>query len=318
MVSWHTRLAVLLALAAPTLSQTPPGFSPQAASILPIAYSSPSLNPKFIVNGAALSKNTVQSEPIVYVPAALANQTFTLLMLDPDAPSPRNNSLSQVLHWLQPGLRATPNTQITGPDGITTLLQLGTTFTAAIAPYLGPAPPSQEPHRYIFLLFAQRNSTFALPDGFERFQGGADRLRFDADPFTQAAGLGAPILGNFLLVGASARDEGIQGTTSTIGLLEPGAVTTPLVIFNTTAGASSGLGPSLTSTSNSTWDPAWSTTSAGPAFAGTGAPTDQNSNGSAFGFPTPSPTQTKNEGAKIASSMSISLGVAVALLWLAT
>ncbi|KAK6330349.1 hypothetical protein TWF696_003445 [Orbilia brochopaga] len=305
-------LAAFLALAGPALAQTPPNFSPQTPSFLPIAYRGSQSNPVFFNNGGVFAKNAVQNEPNVYVPSNLANQTFLVLMVDPDAPSPRETSISQILHWLQPGARAIPNTavDIRRQDGSTvTLFQLDMT-ARAIAPYRGPSPPSQEPHRYIFMLFPQQNGTFVLPNEFQQFQGGKVRQKFDAQAFAQAAGLGAPILGNFLLVGSRTLGDGSQ-TAGTNGF----------DVLELDTATSTGA-PNTTSTSS--WDSTWTSSSdmaltsgswtSGPAALGTGSPAAQSVNASAVSFPTPTPT--KNSAVRIVGS-SFSLIAAAFAAWFA-
>src|SRR4051812_9929210 len=117
-------------------------------------------------------------------------------MVDPDAPSPQNQSFSQILHWLQPGVKVIKgSTKVKGPDG-TSLVKLNTTAVAPIVPYRGPAPPSTAPHRYIIILFEQPEASgFTLPPGFEKYAGGADRRLFNATAFADAAGLENPIGG---------------------------------------------------------------------------------------------------------------------------
>ncbi|KAF3909918.1 hypothetical protein ABW21_db0206556 [Orbilia brochopaga] len=301
-------LAAFLALAGPALAQTPPNFSPQTPSFLPIAYRGSQTNPVFFNNGGIFAKNSVQNEPNVYVPANLANQTFLLLMVDPDAPSPRDTSISQILHWLQPGARAIPNTavDIRRQDGSTvTLFQLDMT-ARAIAPYRGPSPPSAEPHRYIFMLFPQQNGTFVLPNAFQQFQGGKVRQKFDAQAFAQAAGLGSPILGNFLLVGSRTLGDGSQtaGTKGFDAVLE----------LDTSMSTSANATTSMTSWS-STWTSAPGVTgslTSGPAALGTGSSVAQSANASVVSFPTPTPT--KNSAVQVIGG-SFSLVAAAVAAW---
>ncbi|KAK6495038.1 hypothetical protein TWF481_003065 [Arthrobotrys musiformis] len=274
----------LLALAATALSQTPSGFVPKTDDWFPVTYDE-SASPKFFVNGGLFDKNSVQSTPSVYIPdaASFTGQTFIILMVDPDAPSPSNNSLGQILHWMQPGVKIPLNAdKVKSPEG-KDLLKLDVTSTNAIVPYRGPAPPSQDPHHYIFLLFLQPESTFSLPTGFEKYQGGNDRRKFSAEKFVAAAGLKDPVLGAYFLSGKNTVGDGsqvIQDFSGSAG--------------NTTA-----------------------TTSAGPGATGTaGTPTANN--GTTVVFPTPTPTQTKNDAGAFRSSPFGLVGViAFVILFLA-
>lgn len=135
-------------------------------------------------------------------------------MVDPDAPSPQNTSFSQILHWLQPGVRLSRSVEPTaGPNntGLVSMLSETDTDTPAIAPYIPPAPPSVAPHRYIIMLFRQPGAAdgdFELPDGFEQYAGGDERTGFDAAQFVEAAGLGVPLAATYFLVGKETTGDG--------------------------------------------------------------------------------------------------------------
>ncbi|EPS41779.1 hypothetical protein H072_4286 [Dactylellina haptotyla CBS 200.50] len=266
-------LTALLALAGTAISQTPQGFSPSVSQYLPVTYDT-SANPSFFANGGVFDKRAVQTIPEVYVPdlASLTGQTFIVLMVDPDAPSPQNNSLGQILHWLQPGVKVPiASKKVRGPNNSTTYIMLDTTLANAIAPYRGPAPPSQDPHRYIFMLFLQPKPTFTLPAGFERFEGGNDRRQFNADAFVKAAGLDAPIAGNYFLAGASTQGDGGQATQ---GFDMPSS-------NNSTSGSNtSEVGAESTRTPTS------------------------NGNDTSPTFPTPTPSQTHNGAIRLKHSVS--------------
>ncbi|RVD89447.1 uncharacterized protein DFL_000455 [Arthrobotrys flagrans] len=279
----------LLALAATAFSQTPSDFVPKADEWFPVTYDELA-NPKFFVNGGLFDKNSVQSTPSIYIPdsPSFAGQTFVILMVDPDAPSPSNNSLGQILHWMQPGVKIPLNTQkVKSPEG-KDLLKLDTTSTNAIVPYRGPAPPSQDPHHYIFLLFLQPESTFSLPTGFEKYQGGNDRRKFSAEKFVAAAGLKDPVLGTYFLSGKNTVGDGSQGIQDFSGGTGSGT--------NNGTATSSATGPGATSAP--------------------GTPTSNN--GTTVVFPTPTPTQTKNDAGAMRSSPFGLVGVfAFVLLFLA-
>jgi phosphatidylethanolamine-binding protein (PEBP) family uncharacterized protein len=114
-----------------------------------------------------------------------------LIALDIDAPFPRLSVLGPILHWMQPGLTATPSPS--GPSK----LESSEPF---VANYIGPAPPPLGgPHRYCFFLYEQ-------PDGFEgkkyappgeKTMGNFQRMRYDLDVFEKEAGLGAALAVNY-------------------------------------------------------------------------------------------------------------------------
>ncbi|KKY18832.1 putative phosphatidylethanolamine-binding protein pebp [Diplodia seriata] len=168
----------LLAAAGTALAQTPPYFTPSTDVNLPATFDVNSTNPDFFVVGGVFSVNATQSAPQLYLPSnstftttnTSANPaTFLILMLDPDAPSPQDTSRSAILHWLQPGVRLSRSVEpFTSANGtVLTLLSERDTATAAIAPYIPPAPPSAAPHRYIVTLWRQPEAEFVMPQAFE-------------------------------------------------------------------------------------------------------------------------------------------------------
>jgi len=67
------------------------------------------------------------------------NSTFVVVCVDPDAPTPQNRSLSEVLHYMGGGHKASGNAE------------QGFTFAStvpAVMPYTPPAPPNtSDAHR---------------------------------------------------------------------------------------------------------------------------------------------------------------------------
>ena len=73
--------------------------------------------------------------------ATLANETFVLLMVDPDAPTPQDPTLSPIRHLLAGGL--TVNGSLT--EGAMLI-----NSTATLSDYIPPTPPpDSDPHRYV-------------------------------------------------------------------------------------------------------------------------------------------------------------------------
>jgi phosphatidylethanolamine-binding protein (PEBP) family uncharacterized protein len=61
------------------------------------------------------------------------NATFVLVSVDPDAPTPENRTLSEVLHYMGGGYKASGNAE----QGFTL-----TSNVAAVMPYTPPNPPN--------------------------------------------------------------------------------------------------------------------------------------------------------------------------------
>lgn len=83
------------------------------------------LQPTFAVVASASQNN-----------ATSANQTFVLVIVDPDAPTPQNTSISQFRHMLAGNMHA-------NESGILT------NSSAALSDFVPPTPPAgSDPHRY--------------------------------------------------------------------------------------------------------------------------------------------------------------------------
>lgn len=123
--------------------------------------------------GNELTPAQVKNAPYVEWPAE-EGALYTLLMVDPDAPSRQMHFLREINHWLVVNIKG--NDIASG---------------RAIAPYRGSGPPILTGlHRYIFLLFKQQ-SELAPESVSDR------RWRFSTRQFIQTHNLGQPIAGNF-------------------------------------------------------------------------------------------------------------------------
>jgi phosphatidylethanolamine-binding protein (PEBP) family uncharacterized protein len=106
--------------------------------------------------------------------------TYTLVLVDPDAPSAAHPIHRQYRHWVIPGIKAPGEAStITG-----NLVALKT--RAAITPYTGPAPtPGSGVHRYTFLLFQEpiSDSLVISPDDPEHGETPEQRQHWNAVEF---------------------------------------------------------------------------------------------------------------------------------------
>ncbi|KAL7282523.1 LOW QUALITY PROTEIN: hypothetical protein ACG7TL_003994 [Trametes sanguinea] len=214
----------------------------QAAKIVPDVL--PSFNPTGILNvvfldnttgtsvnvtpGANLTREQNALRPQVFLTTndtSLAQQTFVLAMVDPDAPTPQNPTEAQIRHLLAPGIQA--NGSVTSGAALVN-------NTPAISDFLRPTPPAgSDPHRlvvvrandprkeqltmpesrYILLLFVQpANFTTVAP----QFVNSSTPIsNFNISLFAQEVGLGSPIAGNFFLTGPDANSTNSTNSTST-------------------------------------------------------------------------------------------------------
>ncbi|KAF2143466.1 uncharacterized protein K452DRAFT_317600 [Aplosporella prunicola CBS 121167] len=261
-------VAALALFAGAAWAQTPPNFQPSTNVNLPATFDENKTvgAPSFFPLGGVFSMNATQSQPTVYLPAnttMLGNgtlpATYILMMVDPDAPSPSNTSISDVLHWLQPGIRQSRSVETTTTEHGVALAMLSNS-TAPLAPYMGPHPPSVAPHRYILMLFRQPDpSDFIPPPGFEAFFNGSQRTNFNLTSFLGAAGLGSPVAANYFLCGNETTGNGSEtynGTDAAPGVnpsatgpssgVTPTTSPSPRVSPSSSSAASSGAGKAAT------------------------------------------------------------------------
>jgi len=72
---------------------------------------------------------------------------YTLICIDPDAPSPEHPEFRHWLHWLVINIPGTGGDHVDPHKGHT------------LAPYMGPSPPAGTgPHRYCFVVYEQSST----------------------------------------------------------------------------------------------------------------------------------------------------------------
>jgi phosphatidylethanolamine-binding protein len=129
-------------------------------------------------------------------------------MIDLDVPINRTVTF---LHWLELDF-ALSSSLVLSPE---------VANASQGAPYVGPSPPPGNPHRYTILLFSQPDS-FTFPQSFSSINpppSGSARIGFNITEFIAAAGLGAPLAGNYFRVvnsSATASSTGSPAQTSTV------------------------------------------------------------------------------------------------------
>jgi len=126
--------------------------------------------------------------------------SYTLAMVDPDAPSRAEPVYRSFRHWLVTGLKSPRDTASKTSD----LVALNS--RAATTPYRPPGPrPNSGLHRYVFLLFQEPKSFsgFKVPEGSAEYGSELEQRRsWDAFEFGQKHGL--KLVGaNFLLMTAA-------------------------------------------------------------------------------------------------------------------
>ncbi|XP_054804940.1 protein HEADING DATE 3A-like [Prosopis cineraria] len=142
-------------------------------------------NNRELINGCELKPSHVVNPPRVELGDADDLRTFyTLIMVDPDAPSPSDPTLREYLHWLVTDIPAS----------------LGPSYGNEIVSYESPRP-SVGIHRYVFVLFRQAM-------GRQIVDAPGWRQNFNTRDFAELYNLGPPVAALFF---NSQRESGSGG-----------------------------------------------------------------------------------------------------------
>ncbi|KAL4783573.1 phosphatidylethanolamine-binding protein [Aspergillus varians] len=157
------------------------GLSPGSAPLIPDNFI-PTTELSVVFDNKAVSLGNlfrvseVKSAPTISFAKeanALEYQSYTLILVDPDAPSPDDPKFAYWRHWVVSGLKPA--------DGIEP--------PSALTEYLGPGPKDDSrPHRYLFLLFREPEGLALSRDdvGGEEF---VQRRSFQASEWAAGHGL---------------------------------------------------------------------------------------------------------------------------------
>ncbi|XP_074321181.1 protein VERNALIZATION 3-like isoform X1 [Silene latifolia] len=125
-------------------------------------------NGRDVSNACEFSPSEVVTQPRVQVGGDDFRTCYTLVMVDPDAPSPSDPNLREYLHWL-----------VTDIPGTT-----GATFGQEVVCYESPRP-SIGIHRFILVLFRQLGRQTVYAPGW--------RQNFNTRDFAELYNLGLPV-----------------------------------------------------------------------------------------------------------------------------
>nr|AFI24611.1 flowering locus T protein [Ananas comosus] len=141
------------------------GLDPFTRTVpLSVIYSS-----REVTNGCNLKPSAVVHQPRVEVGGTDHLRTFyTLIMVDPDAPSPSYPNLREYLHWLVTDIPATTEAS----------------FGQEIVSYKSPSPVLGI-HRIVFVLFQQLGHQTVYAPGW--------RQNFNTRDFAELYNLGSPV-----------------------------------------------------------------------------------------------------------------------------
>ncbi|KMZ71040.1 Flowering locus T [Zostera marina] len=128
-----------------------------------------SYNDKSIICGQELRTPKVLNPPNVQIGGTEFVSSYTLVMVDPDAPTPTNPTLREYLHWMVTDIPESTNIN----------------FGNEIIPYESPQP-SIGIHRIIFVLFRQPSRQLY------RSVTNQTRRNFNTRQFAEMYNLGSP------------------------------------------------------------------------------------------------------------------------------
>ncbi|KAG5017907.1 hypothetical protein AAZX31_08G352700 [Glycine max] len=140
-------------------------LEPFASSIpLRVVYN----NNKEVINSGELKPSQIINPPRVEVGGDDLRTLYTLVMVDPDAPSPSDPNMREYLHWLVTNIPATTSAS----------------FGQEVVSYESPRPTSGI-HRFIFVLFRQPRRMSIPAPGW--------RQNFITRDFAEYYNLGLPV-----------------------------------------------------------------------------------------------------------------------------
>ncbi|KAB1204172.1 hypothetical protein CJ030_MR8G025880 [Morella rubra] len=125
-------------------------------------------NSREVNNGCELKPSQVVNQPRVDVGGEDLRTFYTLLMVDPDAPSPSDPNLREYLHWLVTDIPETT----------------GASFGQEVVCYESPRPVVGI-HRFVFVLFRQLGRQTVYAPGW--------RQNFNTRDFAEQYNLGLPV-----------------------------------------------------------------------------------------------------------------------------
>ncbi|KAF1912120.1 phosphatidylethanolamine-binding protein [Ampelomyces quisqualis] len=151
----------------------PASFTPS----VDLTITFPTISP---AEGSLARVSDVAQQPKISISNSDSVQSYTLLLIDPDAPTPADPKFSYWRHWVVINIPSTSSSSSSSD-----VTENGTTLT----PYLAPGPKDESgPHRYLFLLFKEKDGWSLKKEDV----GGVefvDRRSFKAREFVEGHGL---------------------------------------------------------------------------------------------------------------------------------
>ncbi|EXC19884.1 hypothetical protein L484_017861 [Morus notabilis] len=140
---------------------------------------------KVVNNGCELKPSQILNQPRADIGGDDLRNLYTLVMVDPDAPSPSDPNLREYLHWLVTNIPATT----------------GASFGQEIVCYESPRP-TVGIHRFVCVLFRQRGRQTVYAPGW--------RQNFSTRDFAEIYNLESPVAAVYF---NAQRESGSRGRT---------------------------------------------------------------------------------------------------------
>ncbi|KAH6855918.1 phosphatidylethanolamine-binding protein [Chaetomium sp. MPI-CAGE-AT-0009] len=145
-----------------------------------------------ISNGTLKRVSEVSQAPAISISTIPGSESsdpkptrLTLLLIDPDAPTPDDPKFAYWRHWVVTGIPAPSGAPLESEGSEGSVVGAGRTLTA----YLAPGPKDESgPHRYLFLLFAEPEG-LGLQAGDVGGEAFVERRSFGVDGFVERHGL---------------------------------------------------------------------------------------------------------------------------------
>ncbi|CAG0879491.1 unnamed protein product [Cyprideis torosa] len=150
---------------------------------LAVIYPPP--NHTVIETGKEYTPDQTSEEPVRFevIGDEASDKLYTLMMIDPDAPSRENPKFRSWMHYLVMNVPVGQHGYLAHKNG------------DLIVEYMGPKPPAgTKQHRYIFLLFEQGGKRLTHSKSLAN-----NRKSFNLAEFLKQHSLGVPSAGNFFL-----------------------------------------------------------------------------------------------------------------------
>ncbi|CAL5445249.1 unnamed protein product [Camellia sinensis] len=138
--------------------------------------------PKHVTNGCSIKPSIAMNPPRVTI-TGHSPDLYTLVMTDPDAPSPSEPAMREWVHWIVSDIPGGSN-PTRGRRG-DWFEEAASHIRNEILPYMAPSPPIGI-HRYIMVLFQQKTPLGLLEQPMSR-------ANFNTRAFAHELGLGMPV-----------------------------------------------------------------------------------------------------------------------------